>query len=77
MVVKLLFFFIFFVSCQTISKKKLMSGHKKLLSILLAILCPVFVWGQLRTVSGTVTDKATGEPVEFATVVLVLLTLFG
>ncbi len=47
-----------------------MSGHKILLSILLAILCPVFVWGQSRTVSGTVTDKATGEPVEFATVVL-------
>ena len=47
-----------------------MSGHKILLCILLAILCPVIASAQSRTISGTVTDKATGEPVEFATVVL-------
>ena len=47
-----------------------MSGHKLLLSILLAILCPVIASAQSRTISGMVTDKATGEPVEFATVVL-------
>ncbi|MBP5721015.1 MAG: TonB-dependent receptor [Bacteroidales bacterium] len=36
----------------------------------MAILCPVIASAQSRTISGMVTDKATGEPVEFATVVL-------
>lgn len=47
-----------------------MSVLKRLLPILAGVLFPVVLLAQSHTVSGTVTDKTTGEPVEFAAVVL-------
>ena len=47
-----------------------MTWFKRLLPILASLLLPGALLAQSHTVSGTVTDKATGEPVEFAAVVL-------
>ena len=47
-----------------------MCGYKRLLPLLLAVLLPYVLSAQSYSVSGVVTDKNSGEPVEFATVVL-------
>ena len=47
-----------------------MSSVFKHISVLACLLLSAPVFAQTYTVKGTVTDKATGEPVEFATVVL-------
>ena len=47
-----------------------MCGYKRLLPLLLAVLFPYVLSAQSYSVSGVVTDKNSGEPVEFATVVL-------
>ena len=47
-----------------------MSRIKFILAIVLFMTAPVLLRAQSVTISGTVTDKDTGEPVEFATVVI-------
>ena len=47
-----------------------MPGFRRLLPILLALLLPAALHAQSYTISGTVIDKSSGEPVEFATVVI-------
>lgn len=47
-----------------------MSGIRKILLLVVCTLLPLWLQAQSFSISGTVTDKSTGEPVEFATIVV-------
>ena len=47
-----------------------MSRIKLILALVFCVFAPLCVRAQSVTVSGTVTDKDTGDPVEFATIVI-------
>ena len=69
--VKIAHFFGFLLILRiNVSVLRKMSQRLRYIILLLFALLPLGIRAQTFTVSGTVTDKGTGEPVEFATVVL-------